>query len=78
MFFNRHALQVQMVRNPRRGNTTENNTTDKETRPVIDLEKINEIAKEQVTHVAIVGFGLYAAKKVLDTACDVAVVLASK
>lgn len=70
--FKKHALQVQMV------NTKKQNTVNDETAASkLDFDKINTIAKEQTKNIAIAVAGLYAAKKVVDTVSEIAVIAAN-
>lgn len=66
MFRNR-ALQVQMIKNPR---GKDDETVEAHT---VDLEQVNKIVQEQVMHLAIVVGVVVAGMKLLDTACQIAI-----
>lgn len=68
MFKNR-SLQVQMVKTPK-----QKDSTDTHECAHMSLEQINVFAKDQVRNLAVVSAGLYAAKKVLDTTCQIAII----
>lgn len=68
MFKNR-AVQVKMV------NTKKQDAAEK-TEPTFDFEKIAKIVKENAKPVIVTIAAVVAANKVLDTACDIAVIAA--
>jgi len=70
MFKNR-SIQVKMIKDSDQQVTTAHQPK------VWTPEKIQSFARDQVKYVALVGGGLYAAKKILDTTCEIALIKAN-
>lgn len=73
MFENR-SLKVQMVKTPKQPEAAE----VREPRVRVDPLLINYIAKDQVKHTVTILGAAFAAKKVLDTVCEIAVIKANR
>jgi hypothetical protein len=73
MLLNR-AISVQLVKpkTTRKNGTTETTTTE------VDWDKIGKIAQETSEGVAKVAIAAYAAKKLIDTAAQIAVIIAKR
>lgn len=70
--FKNRAFHVQVV-DPI---ATPNTTPPAEPKPPMDLVKLTAVTKHLVTHAAMVGGSAYAGKKILDTACEIAIIAA--
>lgn len=74
MMFNR-AMQVQMVKTPRKRKDASDETPEC---THVDIDKINETVVLHVQNIAKIAGKAYVAKRVLDTACQIAVIYAKK
>lgn len=68
----RHAVSVQLVKTPKPGK----DATTEQTESEVDWEKIGKIAQETTKEVSKVVIVAYAAKKLIDTASQIAIIAA--
>lgn len=72
MFGNR-SLQVSVVKTPKPGTAAPDETPEKEG---IDVDKVSNLVITHTNHLAKLAGTAYVAKRVVDAACEIAVIIA--
>jgi hypothetical protein len=70
MLFKRFAVETHVVRKPKNDPTVETAASSN-----IDVEQINEIAKDFVTHAAVTVGAVVVGTTLLKTVCEIAVIV---